>query len=123
PNEIKLERLNRLLKRQLEISEKRFASRIGKTMEVLVEGEAKKQTKVTKGDGVGRVWTSRTSCNRIVNFIEDSNRNLTGRLMQVKITASTPLSLTGEIIKDASLAESERNLPVYDSLFSSEIVG
>ena len=36
-------RLNRLLKYQLEIAEKRYAARIGKVMEILVEGEAKNQ--------------------------------------------------------------------------------
>ncbi len=123
PGDVKLDRLNRLLKRQLEISEQRYAARVGKTLEVLVEGEAKKQTMVTKGTAQGRVWTARTSCNRIVNFAEDSNRNLIGRLLQVKITSSTALSLRGEIVKDAGLAESEKNLPVYDPLFSSEIVG
>ena len=48
PDEVKNQRLNRLLKYQLKIAEQTYASRIGKTMEVLVEGESKNQNIATR---------------------------------------------------------------------------
>lgn len=96
PDRIKNARLNRLLQHQLKIAESRYASRIGKVMEILVEGEAKHQNYKSDQDA-GRVWSGRTGCNRVVNFISDSPRTLTGKFVQVKITAATSLSLRGEL--------------------------
>lgn len=101
PAEVKNQRLNRLLKYQLTIAEKRYASRVGKVMEILVEGEAKNQNLVQGSEtnpqaSLGKVWTGRTTCNRVVNFISQSPRNLTGKFMNVKIVAATSLSLQGE---------------------------
>lgn len=105
--ETKNERLNRLLQHQLKISEARSKKLVGETLEILVESEAKKQQLVEKnGGGTGRVWTGRTGCLRIVNFVETSGRNLTGRMLRVKILSATALSLVGEIIHDALEAES-----------------
>jgi tRNA-2-methylthio-N6-dimethylallyladenosine synthase len=100
PAEVKNDRLNRLLSYSLELAEKRYASRVGKTMEVLVEGLAKNQYLLRGESGEtlpGRVWTGRTTCNRIVNIVESSPRNLTGKLVDVKITAATSLALQGEV--------------------------
>ncbi|HUP55971.1 MAG TPA: radical SAM protein, partial [Bdellovibrionota bacterium] len=99
PDDVKNERLNRLLKHQLKVAENRYASRVGKTMEILVEGEAKNQNMIQPG-GSGRVWTGRTTCNRVVNFISDSPRNFVGKFMDVKIVAATSLSLQGELDAD-----------------------
>lgn len=95
PDSVKNERLNRLLKHQLQISERRNAERVGKVMEILVEGEAKNQNLAK--DTQARVWSGRTQCNRVVNFVSDSPRNFTGKFVNVKITASTSLALQGEI--------------------------
>lgn len=95
PDDVKNARLNRLLQHQLKIAETRYASRVGKTMEILVEGEAKHQN-FKKDTDSGRVWNGRTGCNRVVNFMSDSPRNLTGKFIQVKIVGSTSLSLRGE---------------------------
>jgi tRNA-2-methylthio-N6-dimethylallyladenosine synthase len=126
--EVKNERLNRLLNHQMAISEKLYQKRVGRVLEVLVEGEAKKQTLVEKAGMKGRVWTARTSCNRVVNFTEDTGRNITGKFLKVKILRATGLSLTGELVHDAGEAErlgltgaSEMEI-VYDSRFSSEVV-
>jgi tRNA-2-methylthio-N6-dimethylallyladenosine synthase len=89
PAQVKNERLNRLLDYQLEIAEKRYAERVGKEMEVLVEGPAKR--------GAG-MWTGRTTCNRVVNFPNPSPRDLTGRFVPVRITGATSLSLQGEVL-------------------------
>lgn len=106
PNEVKNARLNRLLDYQLEISQKKYAARVGSIMEILVEGEAKNQNlKHGLGLRAGRVWMGRTQCNRVVNFMSDSARTLTGRFVEVKITAATPLSLYGELTLDGFAAE------------------
>lgn len=98
PAEVKNERLNRLLKYQLKIAANRYASRVGKVMEILVEGPAKNQN-LTQNSPDSTVWSGRTTCNRVVNVVSDSPRQLTGRWLNVKITGSTSLSLQGEIVQ------------------------
>ena len=121
PNEVKNRRLNQLLQHQLKIAERVYAARIGQTMEVLVEGMAKNQNLLKQGDGnadlPGRVWTGRTSCNRVVNFVDTSARNYLGQFLMVKITKSTSLSLQGELVHNADYAET-----VYTSSYSSSEV-
>ncbi len=56
--------------------------RLGKSYEVLVEGLSK-----------GR-WTGRTRGNTLVHF--DDNRDLTGKLVDVRITRTSPWFLIGE---------------------------
>lgn len=122
PAEVKNRRLNELLTRALVIANKLYAARVGLTMEVLVEGLAKNQNMIKEGEK-GRVWTGRTTCNRVVNFADFSNRNFMGQLLDVKITKSTSLSLTGELIHDADYAERNQDLVKYTSSYSSsEIV-
>lgn len=116
PADVKNRRLNELLQHQLLISKKMYSERVGTVMEVMVESIAKTQNMVLKanGEGVkkmendgsqGRVWTARTTCNRPVNFIDHSNRNLLGQFFKVKITGASALSLSGELIHDANHAE------------------
>jgi hypothetical protein len=80
-------------------------------MEILVEGPAKHQN-LAKGEETGNpaaghqsVWSGRTPCNRVVNFLADPGRDLTGRFLDVTITSATSLSLYGELIVDPCLAE------------------
>ncbi|MCM2323973.1 MAG: tRNA (N6-isopentenyl adenosine(37)-C2)-methylthiotransferase MiaB [Oligoflexia bacterium] len=96
PEDVKNARLNRALKHQLAIAQERYASRVGKVMEILVEGEAKNQNMAAE---VGpRVWTGRTSCNRVVNFVSASPRDFTGKFVETRITGATSLSLQGELV-------------------------
>ena len=97
PDEVKNRRLNELLQYQLKIAEGRYASRVGREMEILVEGEAKNQKMLDQVSGT-RVWSGRTGCNRVVNFVNDSPRNLVGKFVNVRITAATSLSLQGELV-------------------------
>jgi tRNA-2-methylthio-N6-dimethylallyladenosine synthase len=101
PAQVKNERLNRVLKHQMKIAEKTYAARVGKVMEILVESPSKNQNMLdrvdTASNAATRVWTGRTSCSRVVNFMSDSPRNLAGKFVQVKITGSSALSLHGEI--------------------------
>jgi tRNA-2-methylthio-N6-dimethylallyladenosine synthase len=125
PDDVKNDRLNRLLKHQLKIAEARYASRVGKVMEILVEGEAKNQNlgrgrKIPEGT---KVFTGRTTCNRVVNFVNDSPRNLTGKFVNIKITSSTPLSLQGELLHDSAYAEAVASQgPIPRPLITTEVV-
>jgi tRNA-2-methylthio-N6-dimethylallyladenosine synthase len=121
PNEVKNRRLNELLNHQLQIASRRYAERLGLTMEVLVEGMAKNQNMIKEGQ-TGRVWTGRTSCNRVVNFIDHSNRNYLGQFLMVKITGSTSLSLSGELVHDPNFAERNEGSVQYTSSYSSSEV-
>lgn len=100
PNSVKNERLNRLLKFHLNLAQKTFASRVGKVMDILVEGEAKNQSMIDPAESGSnkKVWMGRTTCNRVVNFVSDSPRRLMGQIIPVRIIGSTSLSLQGEII-------------------------
>lgn len=108
----KNDRLNRLLQHQLTIAKETYADRVGKVMEILVEGTAKNQKMVTENKELAtegaRVWSGRTSCNRVVNFISDSPRNLTGQFLDVRITDSTSLSLYGELADSPEPTFAER---------------
>ena len=97
PASVKNERLNRLLQYEQKIAEKRYAERVGKVMEILVEGEAKNQGIAETLGKAGRVWTGRTGCGRVTNFFSDSPRNFTGKFVNVRITQATGLSLGGEL--------------------------
>ena len=116
PDEVKNRRLNELLQYQLKIAEVRYATRVGKTMEVLVEGEAK--TRKLAQSAESRVWAGRSTCNRVVNFSHESPRSLIGRFVEVGFTAATALSLHGELVEhDSDFAET------YRPLLASEVVG
>jgi tRNA-2-methylthio-N6-dimethylallyladenosine synthase len=91
PPDVKNRRLNQLLKHQLQISQKLYASKVGRVMDVLVEGEAKNQGLIqglsdAQSKGL-KVWTGRTTCFRVVNFLAGSDRKLKGQILPVKITA------------------------------------
>jgi tRNA-2-methylthio-N6-dimethylallyladenosine synthase len=130
PADVKNRRLNELLQHQLLISKKMYSERVGQVMEVMVEQIAKTQNlaKNTNGEGAkhekaeGRVWTARTTCNRPVNFVDHSNRNLLGQFFKVKITAASALSLTGELIHDPTFAESSEGIEYTNNYASSEVV-
>ena len=99
--EIKNERLNRLLDHHDKIARARYQAQVGKTFEILVEGEAKNQKFAELAAPQAKVWMGRTDCNRIVNFVSDSPRALTGKFLFAKIIASTPYSLQGELVTGA----------------------
>ncbi len=102
--ETKKRRLNDLLIHQKKISLKRNQMRVGSEMEILVEGLSKSQHIKNKfPDLKGRVWQGRTECGRIVNFISDAPRDLTGRFSKVSIKAASALALTGVMQVEALL--------------------
>jgi len=82
PHEEKFRRHQELEKLQERVCTELNARRLGETYEVLVEGRSK-----------GR-WTGRTRGNTLVHF--DSEDALTGKLVDVRITRTSPWYLMGE---------------------------
>lgn len=82
PQEEKLRRHQTLEKQQERIATQLNSKRLGETYEVLVEGKSRNR------------WTGRTRANTLVHF--DDDRELTGKLVDVKITRTSPWFLMGE---------------------------
>ncbi len=87
PEDVKHERFNRLVDRMNRITAEINAGYVGKVQDVLVEGKSKKN---------GNAQTGRTDSGKIVNF--NAGRDLTGEIVQVRITGANTFSLTGEIL-------------------------
>jgi len=74
PRDLKNERLNNLLDLQERINAGKNRSMVGSIQTVLVDGLSKKQTPPVSLGKIGDVqWSGRTSGNKIVNFIHDSD--------------------------------------------------
>lgn len=90
PEAVKHERFNRLVELINSISERKNREYKNKTVEVLVEGYSKSdETRLT----------GRTRTGKLVNFT-GGDINLTGKLVNVKITESQTWTLQGELIND-----------------------
>jgi len=87
PESVKSERLTRLLDLQKKIQLEKHAGWVGKTVEVLVEGESRKNPAEFSG---------RSADNRIVNF--PGGRDRVGQLVSVAITRFGANSLFGETV-------------------------
>lgn len=85
PESVKSERLTRLLDLQKRIQLEKHAQWVGKTVEVLVEGESRKNASEFSG---------RSADNRVVNF--PGGRDRVGELLSVRITRFGANSLFGE---------------------------
>ncbi|MBN1297612.1 tRNA (N6-isopentenyl adenosine(37)-C2)-methylthiotransferase MiaB [bacterium] len=83
PPDVKVRRLEDLLQRQRRIAMDRNQALIGETVDVLVDGSAK------RGNGM---WTGRTRQNRVVNF---SGQARPGTLVPVRIESASPNCLYG----------------------------
>jgi len=83
PAEVKAERNARLLEATTRAANARSARRLGETVEVLVDGAAKKNA----GELAGR-----TRCNRVVNFAAEPGTRI-GDLVHVRVTEVLPHSL------------------------------
>jgi tRNA-2-methylthio-N6-dimethylallyladenosine synthase len=87
PREKKEERNQVLLEIQKDVSLRRNRERIGAEVEILVEG-------ISKNDETK--WTGRTAQNLIVHF--PAGRDLTGRLVRVRLDDCTPLCFFATIV-------------------------
>jgi tRNA-2-methylthio-N6-dimethylallyladenosine synthase len=86
PHAEKLRRHQELEKLQERLATEINSDRLGQTYDVLVEGTSR-----------GR-WTGRTRGNTLVHF--DDDRELTGKLVDVRITRTSPWFLMGEPVGD-----------------------
>ncbi len=96
--EEKKERLLNLLEFQEHYTIEKNRSFIGKKYEVLVEGPSKKKN----FESGKKEWTGRTSFNKIVNFISDSDKEekhekIAGKLFDIKIEKAFSHSLWGKL--------------------------
>lgn len=87
PEEVKHERFNRLVELMNGISAEKNAAYVGTVQQVLVEGPSKTGSKTFAG---------RTDGFKLVNFRNETD--MTGKLVDVKITKSNTFSLEGEIL-------------------------
>jgi tRNA-2-methylthio-N6-dimethylallyladenosine synthase len=89
PDEEKSRRLTIVQELQRDIQKKRNQNRLGRTIEVMVEG---------KNEARGQ-WMGRSSHNQVVNFTAtQSVRPALGTYASVRITTSFPNSLAGEVV-------------------------
>jgi tRNA-2-methylthio-N6-dimethylallyladenosine synthase len=84
PDEIKIRRINEIIETQTKISLTKNSSHIGKTLEVLVEGESKKSTSE---------WQGRTDGNKMVIF--PIGKFLVGTYINVNIERANSATLFG----------------------------
>jgi tRNA-2-methylthio-N6-dimethylallyladenosine synthase len=90
PAEVKARRNAALLGVTNRVAMERSRTLVGRTVEVLVDGAAKRDA----GELAGR-----TRCNRVVNFPGDG-RAAVGDVVQVQITEALPHSLRGGLVRD-----------------------
>jgi tRNA-2-methylthio-N6-dimethylallyladenosine synthase len=92
PDEEKSRRLSVLQEKQRRIQERRNAAFVGRDEEVLVEGWRQKFQQ----------WIGRTTQNRVLNFSDPrglcEDQDMRGAYCRVRVTASGPNSLVGEMI-------------------------
>ena len=84
---VKLSRLQKLIEVQSKITQKKYAKKIGKTAEILVEGTSKKG---------GSQLFGKTRDFKIAVF--DGDEKLIGKLVNIKITDSSSATLKGELL-------------------------
>jgi tRNA-2-methylthio-N6-dimethylallyladenosine synthase len=85
PLEVKAERNSRLLEVAARVAAERSRQLLGRTMEVLVDGQSRKSARELQG---------RTRCNRVVNFEADETP---GDVVPIRVTDVLPHSLRGTL--------------------------
>lgn len=90
PGEIKKRRLNEIIRTQNQVSYRHNLRDIGKTCEVLIEGDSKKSA---------NDWKGRNSQNKMVVFPKEG-AHAPGEYVYVRITDATSATLIGEIVND-----------------------
>jgi len=112
-------RLKELFAFQEAIARQKQQAMVGETLEVLVEGESKRQQKLTDKDSQAPLeLTGRTSGNRIVNFFCNTDcdldiRDFKGQIINIKIENAFSNSLWGIPAETASTAHQNKGGYVY----------
>lgn len=101
PESVKLNRLQRLIDLQNEITLEINRSQVGEIYEVLVERRSPKDP---------NKWTGLSRQGKTINF--PAGRDLTGRLVNVRTTRSHLWGFTGELISGAAEGYEERGIPL-----------
>ena len=106
PEEEKKRRLNELLARQKEISQKKNSALVGQVVSVLVEGPSRRPSAGTGLIQPGAIqWMGRSATNKVVNFtFPDGARKdrsmKAGDLVRVRIDGGFAHSLSGRLVID-----------------------
>lgn len=90
PEEVKMDRLYRLIEIQNEISYAENQSLLGGTYEVLIEGRSKK---------FADRYSGRTRCHRLVHFPAEAEAQLEGRLGRVKLEKGFTWGFVGALLE------------------------
>jgi tRNA-2-methylthio-N6-dimethylallyladenosine synthase len=88
PEEVKIERLNRMIELQNEMSLHNNLADVGKTFEVLIEGVSKRSKEELFG---------RTSQNKVVVFARGEHKP--GEFIKVNITSASSATLKGDVVE------------------------
>jgi tRNA-2-methylthio-N6-dimethylallyladenosine synthase len=97
PEAVKRRRNNELLAIQTEVSLEENQPFLGRKVELLVEGPSKVSRKKISDDSTVQL-VGRTACDRIVVF--EGSRELTGKILLVKIEKVDAFTLVGTIFND-----------------------
>ncbi|TXI35387.1 MAG: TRAM domain-containing protein, partial [Niabella sp.] len=89
PLEVKKRRLQEIIEKQNELSLKSYKKDIGKTFEVLIDGESKRSTDD---------WVGRNSQNKVVIFPKKDGENKKGDYVNVLVHDCTQATLFGKIV-------------------------
>lgn len=89
PEDVKKRRLEEIIQLQNSLSKESYQNDIGKTFEVLIEGNSKRSD---------AHWYGRNSQNKVVVFPKKSYQLEKGMYVQVKINSATQATLIGEIV-------------------------
>lgn len=123
PEEVKRRRNNELLAVQQQVCIENNRQMIGKTVQVLVEGEGKrvKEAAYPRAGGIELGWerrrsdagneavqlTGRTGGDQVVAF--DGERSMIGRLIDIEIIAAKNLTLFGRVLQTAAVLAATPN--------------
>ncbi|MCO5242195.1 MAG: radical SAM protein, partial [Chitinophagaceae bacterium] len=89
PEAVKKRRLQEIVDLQNRLSGKSNEKDLGKTFEVLIEGDSKKSSED---------WMGRTSQNKVMVFSKKGNLHKKGDYVMVKVTGCTKATLFGDLI-------------------------
>jgi tRNA-2-methylthio-N6-dimethylallyladenosine synthase len=89
PEEVKKRRLIEIINLQNALSRESYKNDIGKTFEVLIEGDSKKSD---------RHWCGRNTQNKVVVFPKNNTDLKKGDYVQVNITSATSATLLGQMV-------------------------